>query len=816
MRLINLFEDKVNTIGIIFGRFNPPHKGHRAAWEMASQNDVWFIGTNQSTVGPKDPLPFDVKVQAMTTVWPAAAGHIIEETSWLTMAAKMHREYNQNGDAVLLCYTDEEWVGKLINQYNGVEGKHGMYSFKQIRMVPTPRLSSATALRNAVLKGDRNAFSDAAGVPADTPVAGVDFFDLVAKYLLPYAETGKAKIEEGKISNYFTRMKDRNKYPLAKEFYRRTMDDPQYSNKSSEFIAAKIANMFGFSSPRDFVNYVTQSLNEDELSEINMSPGALRSFASSAAAKGIRIGFEAELVVPDLENPDNDDLEPNYDDYDEPVNTSSWRDLQNDLENFFSETESSDLINSIVVRVNEEIFDYMYNDFQQYLDSNMGQQELRDVLGRTLDSEEEIESAIEDQDRDYDDAVQEMQDDFYETWDDLSGALESLNLTNMSDWSRRYELAWPYWGSGGGDVSYDEFAERLADDLNIKIRTGTDYKSVKRDNINWIMEPDPSIEADEDGSAGVEIISPPMELEAGLEKMREFFEWMQSYGAGTNSSTGFHVGVSLPEQQMKTLDWLKVIVLLGDEYVLEKFNRQSNTYTNSSLLKVVSSIRTSKNENDVLTLFSQMKQDFNALSKKLMKEVVNQNKYVSVNIKDNYIEFRSMGGDYIDELDTVTNMIMRYAAVMSVAADPNAAKEEYAKKLYKLIDRSVRPEYASTVQIFSLLASGKMPKAAAKSFIRKIQQDREKKKSQPPMSELPLWNVFDYSGNVVHQVSASDQREATQRALNWARSNNQVISGIKRAKSKIANSNDDLVDIRDIYANEAIEPDEPGYQRNKF
>ena len=188
MRLRNLFEGLGQEVAIIFGRFNPPHKGHRAAWELASKSPVWFVGTNQSTVGPKDPLPYDVKVEAMKTVWPEVEGHIMAETGWLTMASKMYEKYP---DATLLCFTDEDWVTKTIQQYNGKEGNHGYYNFKKIEQRPTPRLSSATALRDAVVKGDRDAFTQAAGVDADTEVAGKPFFDLVAEYLLPYQNAPK-------------------------------------------------------------------------------------------------------------------------------------------------------------------------------------------------------------------------------------------------------------------------------------------------------------------------------------------------------------------------------------------------------------------------------------------------------------------------------------------------------------------------------------------------------------------------------------------------------------------------------------------------
>jgi hypothetical protein len=196
MRLRNLFEAFGEEVAIIFGRFNPPHKGHRAAWELASKSPIWYVGTNESTVGPKDPLPYDVKVEAMKTVWPKVEGHIVPETSWLTLASKV---YEKNPNATLLCLTDEDWVTKTIVQYNGKEGAHGFYNFKKIEQKPTPRLSSATALRDAVSKGDRDAFTQAAGVDADTPVAGKPFFDLVAEYLLPYQNAPK-KVAKKKVA----------------------------------------------------------------------------------------------------------------------------------------------------------------------------------------------------------------------------------------------------------------------------------------------------------------------------------------------------------------------------------------------------------------------------------------------------------------------------------------------------------------------------------------------------------------------------------------------------------------------------------------
>jgi nicotinamide mononucleotide adenylyltransferase len=196
MILRELFESKSKSVGIIFGRFNPPHMGHRAAWEMAAQNPHWYVGTNKSTQGPKDPLPFDIKVNAMEAVLPEIKGHIVAEQSWLTLASKV---YEKHGNIVLNVYTDEAWVTKALVQYNGKEGAHGYYEFGTIQQQETPRLSSATALRAAVAADDRDAFGQAAGVDPNTLVGGHPFFDVVKHYLMPHAEKAAAKVVKKKV-----------------------------------------------------------------------------------------------------------------------------------------------------------------------------------------------------------------------------------------------------------------------------------------------------------------------------------------------------------------------------------------------------------------------------------------------------------------------------------------------------------------------------------------------------------------------------------------------------------------------------------------
>jgi len=183
----------LKTIGVCFGRWNPPHRGHKAVWQSAALNDIWYVGTNQSTSGPKDPLPYDVKLQCMAAVWPKVAKHVIPEQSLLTLATRIYEKYGKN--VHLKVYTDEEWLVNTLQQYNGVDKEHGMYQFHQIDHVRTQRLASATNLRAAVRAGDKKAFYADMGIKPSITIRiddrNLPIFEVVAHYLNMYPEKNK-------------------------------------------------------------------------------------------------------------------------------------------------------------------------------------------------------------------------------------------------------------------------------------------------------------------------------------------------------------------------------------------------------------------------------------------------------------------------------------------------------------------------------------------------------------------------------------------------------------------------------------------------
>lgn len=176
----------MDTIGISYGRFNPPHKGHVAVWKQASTCNHFYIGTNGTTSGKDDPLPYDIKIKFMEAIFPEIQGHIVKEQNLFTLATNVYNNHGTNNE--LLVCTDELWLTTSLKKYNGVKSTHGYYNFNSIKHVNTPRISSSTELRNAVKNNDRHSFYNISGIPEDTEITinnrVFKFFDIVEEYLI--------------------------------------------------------------------------------------------------------------------------------------------------------------------------------------------------------------------------------------------------------------------------------------------------------------------------------------------------------------------------------------------------------------------------------------------------------------------------------------------------------------------------------------------------------------------------------------------------------------------------------------------------------
>ena len=518
-----------------------------------------------------------------------------------------------------------------------------------------------------------------------------------------------------------------------------------------------------------------------ELDEVNMSPGALRSFAKTPMAQSMKVGFEAEMVVPGIEYNDSyDDEDGGYDyDADETVYASSVNALTQDLQNFFRDTTSRREILQAVESINDEMFSYMDEQFSDSINDDSDELEVRVRSYLPKDAtDEDVKTAIEERDEAYDQAYEDLRDEFYGSWDDLRGFLESENLETMRDWHSRFSWEWPFYSEGGGDGELsDESIQKVADSISkalggVPIKADTDYHAVKRDAVTWILETDSSIKHDPNqGEAGLELVSPPMGLDEGLTKLDQFFAWADRENVTTDRSTGFHMGVSIPDQTMNNIDHLKLILFLGDEHVLQTYGRSSNTYARSSLQIMkdkVSGRGIGATVKDVPLMMAKIKQGMNQILLKSIGDtlVPRGQKYVTVNIKSGYIEFRSAGGDYLDKQDEIKNTLLRYVRAMAIAADPEAEKKEYAKKLHKLLSTTNDGDIQDVITLFSVFSTGLADKTWLVSNLKRLQAARSAPK---PM----LYTIQDAATgtNTLYSFNTTADEYAILYAVDWARNN---------------------------------------------
>jgi hypothetical protein len=498
---------------------------------------------------------------------------------------------------------------------------------------------------------------------------------------------------------------------------------------------------------REFAEFTEE---QDNLFEITMSPTSLKKLS---AQTGALAGMEFEMCVPGAGDNDNGDQEPDYDFDQRCRSIQDARDFfydgdfnsRRDVENM-SDRMQNDYAEWLYERIDRDFVNESEYLISEWIANNVDESEWNpdDLEGEAR--QEALDEFISNVDADpsndyYQKVLDEYREENQDSYDE-SDWLDAEDLDLMSGVENAYSINWPHWrGTGGGEASIEEVADSFRDAVGRPILASTSYHSgrVERPstkNLQYIVEPDSSIDVDDNDDQGLEFVSPPLPIEELLSDLNKVKAWADKTGCYTNDSTGLHINVSVPgwTQGTDQLDYVKLALLLGDEFVLDSFGRAGNTYAKSAMGKIRDAVR--KSPDRAQELMDKMKSGMDQLASKVVHSR-STDKYTSINVKDGYIEFRSPGGDWLnDNFAEIDNTLRRFTVALSAAVDPAAYREEYLKKLYKLLDVSGEKDPLS---YFAKYAAGELPRAALKSFVRQAQLERDVKrgKEQPAQPAQP-------------------------------------------------------------------------------
>jgi hypothetical protein len=228
---------------------------------------------------------------------------------------------------------------------------------------------------------------------------------------------------------------------------------------------------------------------------------------------------------------------------------------------------------------------------------------------------------------------------------------------------------------------YSVMLNKLGQDLALSVKWDASNKQVV--SGTWSLVQDQSIDPDYPlNEQGWELISPPLPVEQALMHLKDIFGWIEANKYYTNSTCGFHVNVSYADKTQKT-DNLKLILLLGEHYLADLFQRATNEFATSHIQELKAKIR--KNPQIVLSADT----DINNL-KTVLNRMLSKEKHRTVNLgklaKKGYLEFRIAGGtNYHTQYQQMVDLILRYAFVIKASLDPNSFNKKYSQALAKLI-----------------------------------------------------------------------------------------------------------------------------------
>jgi hypothetical protein len=488
------------------------------------------------------------------------------------------------------------------------------------------------------------------------------------------------------------------------------------------------------------------------LDEIDMSPSSLKQLAANTGAMA---GMEFEMYVPDVADDNDEDLTPERN-YEEDIPARSIDQIYEFFRNddWNTERDLEKLVNILQEQYYEWIGEKIERKWRHAPLENVYNWAKENIEYDDRDDlEEKVEKAVEEGYGNdiYEQAYEAFREDMLNKYmnDDASERkfLLDSDLRFMSDVEIKYDIEWPHWTypEEEGKRTIKQVALQFMNDIGINtiavadsyhgnyFKSGGDdnWRSIGRNKPydTYTIEPDGSLDSKKNSSdAGLEFVSNPMPIDEMITSLNDVVKWAKANDCYTNKSTGLHMNVSVPGCNRERLDYVKLALLLGDEYVLNQFGRIANPFAKSAMSNLKSKAAYMSSEPELLDFFDQMRRGLSAEASKIIHSG-NTSKYVSINTKDGYIEFRSPGGDWLNEdIPKLENTLLRFVVALDAACDPEKYRNEYLKKLYKLLKPTAR-DYANRdpLDLFADYAAGKLNKKELKQILQILQRRRRDK-----------------------------------------------------------------------------------------
>jgi hypothetical protein len=191
-------------------------------------------------------------------------------------------------------------------------------------------------------------------------------------------------------------------------------------------------------------------------------------------------------------------------------------------------------------------------------------------------------------------------------------------------------------------------------------------------------------------------------------------------------------------------------------------------------------------EPELLSFFDEMRKGLSVEAAKLIHSG-NTSKYVSINTKEGYIEFRSPGGDWLNEdIPKLENTLLRFVVALDAACDPQKYRTEYLKKLYKLLKPTTKGD---ALDVFAKYSSGQLQKQDLITLLKKargIQKPNEP--IQAKVSAGPAEPAFGPPPSRNNEYQIYDSRTGEEYELFQAQSDEQALARLDDYRRMARNS----------------------------